>query len=134
MPVPTTGDFRVGISDEDKESLQQQLDDAGSNATKHVLESMITPMRRAIEKLAVPIGNDGSVFRDTLIDNMVDVAERMNKVNISDDPAIQAKIDDLRSLVGTYANNKDMLRDSQTVREKAVSQIDSLVSQMANLV
>jgi hypothetical protein len=97
---------------------------------------MITPMKRAIEKLSVPIGNNGSVFRDTLIDNIVDVAERMNKVNLSDDPAIQSKIDDLRSLVGQYANplGKDMLRSSQTVREKAVSQIDSLVSQMAGLV
>ena len=136
MPVPTTGDFRVGISDEDKASLQQQLDDASSNATKHVLESMITPMKRAIEKLNVPIGSDGSVFRDTLIDNMVDVAERMSKVNISNDPAIQEKINDLRSLVGSYASpiGKDNLRSSQTVREKAVSQIDSLVNQMACLV
>ena len=134
LPVPTTGDFRVGISDEDKESLQKQLDDAEVNATRHVLSNMIEPMQRAVEKLSVPIGTDGSVFRDTLIDNMVDVAERMNKVNISDDPAIQAKIDDLRSLVGTYARNKDVLRGSQTVREKAVSQIDSLVNQMANLV
>ena len=136
MPVPTTGDFRVGISDEDKASPQQQLDDAETSATTHVLNSMITPMKRAIEKLSVPIGSNGSVFRDTLIDNIVDVAERMNKVNLSDDPAIQNKIDDLRSLVGQYANpmGKDMLRSSQTVREKAVNQIDSLVSQMAGLV
>ena len=134
MPVPTTGDFRVGISDEDKASLQKQLDDAESSATTHVLTTMIEPMKKAIDKLAVPIGKDGSVFRDTLIDNMVDVAERMNRVNLSDDPAVQKQIDDLRSLVGTYANNKDMLRDSQTVREKAVSQIDSLVNQMAGLV
>ncbi len=136
MPVPTTGDFRVGISDEDKASLQQQLDDAGNNATTHVLNSMITPMKRAIEKLNVPIGSNGSVFRDTLIDNLVDVAERMNKVNLSDDPAIQNKIDDLRSLVGQYASpiGKDTLRSSQTVREKAVRQIDGLVSQMAGLV
>lgn len=136
MPVPTTGDFRVGISDEDKASLQQQLNDAESNATAHVLNSMIVPMKRAIEKLNVPIGKDGSVFRDTLIDNIVDVAERMNQVNLSDDPAIQEKINDLRSLVGQYANpmGKDMLRSSQTVREKAVNQIDALVNQMGGLV
>jgi len=134
MPVPTTGDFRVGISDEDKASLQKQLEDAEVNATKHVLNSMVEPMQRAVEKLSVPIGNDGSVFRDTLIDNMVDVAERMNRVNISDDPAVQEKINDLRSLVGTYAKNKDVLRGSQTVREKAVRQIDGLVKQMAGLV
>lgn len=134
MPVPTTGDFRVGISDEDKASLQRQLEDAESNAAKHVIESMLEPMQRAVEKLSIEIGKDGAIFRDSLIDNMVEVAERMNKVNISDDPVIQERINDLRSLVGTYARNKDVLRDSQTVREKAAQQISDLVSKMSGLV
>ena len=134
MPVPTTGDFRVGISDEDKASLQQQLDDATANATRHVLTEMIEPMRRAVSKLTVKIGDDGSIFRDSLIDNLVDVSSRMARVNISDDPVVTEKIKDLQSLIGTYANNKDMLRNNQSVREKAATQIDGLMSQMAGLV
>ena len=47
----------------------------------------------------------------SMIDNMVDVASRMAKVNVSDDPVIAERIKDLQSLVGTYANNKDMLRN-----------------------
>jgi len=76
------------------------------------------------------------VFRDTLIDNLSDVAERMSKVNVSDDPTITEQIEDLRSLVASYANpmGKDMLRSSQTVREKAVRQIEGLVNQMTGLV
>ena len=136
MPVPTTGDFRVGISDEDKASLQQQLDDAEVNANKHVINSMIEPMQRAIAKLSVPIGSDGSVFRDTLIDNIVNVAERMNKINLSDDVVIQDNINELRNLVSTYANpmGKDLLRSNQTAREKVVAKIDGLVTQMAGIV
>jgi hypothetical protein len=134
MPVPTTGDFRVGISDEDKQTLQNQLSDAEANAATHVIKEMLAPMKDAIEKLSVPIGDKGSVFRDTLIDNIVNVAERMNKVNLSDDPDVQESIDDLRSLVHTYANNKDVLRSSQSVREKAANQIEDLVSQMSTLV
>ena len=134
MPVPSTGDFRVGISDEDKATLQQQLDDATTNATRHVLSQMIEPMQRAVKKLTVPIGDDGHIFRDSLIDNMVDVAYRMAKVNVSDDPVIAERIRDLQSLVSTYANNKDVLRSSQTVREKAATQIDALCNQMAGLV
>jgi hypothetical protein len=134
MPVPTAGDFRVNISDEDKASLQQQLEDAENNAARHVIEQMLEPMQRAVEKLNVPIGTDGSIFRDSLIDNMVDVADRMARVNVSDDPVITDKIADLRSLVTTYANNKDMLRSSQNVREKAAQQISSLMGQMAGLV
>jgi hypothetical protein len=134
MPVPTTGDFRVGISEEDKATLQQQLDDATTNATKHVLVQMLEPMQRAVDKLKDKIGDDGSIFRDSLIDNLVDVSNRMAKVNISDDPVVYDRIKDLQSLIHTYANNKDMLRSSQTVREKAVSQIDSLMSKMSGLV
>ena len=134
MPVPTTGDFRVGISDEDKASLQKQLEDAETNASKHVLTQMIEPLQRAVKKLTVKIGDDGSVFRDSLIDNIVDVANRMAKINISDDPIIHERIKDLQSLAHTYANNKDVLRNSQTVREKAATQIDDLMSKMAGLV
>jgi hypothetical protein len=65
---------------------------------------------------------------------MVEVADRMGRINISDDPVIADRIRDLRSLVGTYANNKDVLRNSQSVRSKAATQIDTLVGQMAGLV
>ena len=82
----------------------------------------------------MPIGDDGSVFRDSLIHNMVDVADRMGRVNVSDDPVIHERIQDLRSLVGVYANNKDVLRNSQSVREKAATQITDLMGQMQGLV
>jgi len=136
IPVPTTGDFRVGISDDDKASLQKQLDDASVNANKHVIKSMLEPMERAIAKLSVPIGNDGSVFRDTLVDNLVEVTERMNKINLSDDATIQGSIDNLRDLISNYASEKgkDLLRSSQTSREKAVTDIDALCKQMSGLV
>ena len=136
IPVPKVNDFdpRLGLSDADKASLQQQLDDASTNATRHVLTQMIVPMQRAVEKLRVNIGDDGSIFRDSLIDNMVDVADRMNRVNLSDDPKITDAIRDLQSLVGTYANNKDMLRSTPSIREKAVTQIDDLMSKMQGLV
>ena len=136
MPVPTADGFdpRLGISDEDKATVQKQLDDACANASAHVLNEMIEPMRRAVGKLTVKIGEDGSVFRDSMIDNMVDVASRMAKVNVSDDPAIAERIKDLQSLVGTYANNKDMLRNVPSVREKAATQIDDLMSKMQGLV
>ena len=134
MPVPTAGDFRVNISDEDKASLQQQLEDAEDAAAKHVITEMMEPMQRAVEKLKVPIGQDGSIFRDSLIDNIVDVATRMDRANVSDDPAITDKIAELKSLATTYAKNKDMLRSTPSVRQKAATQINDLVSKMAGLV
>lgn len=134
MPVPTTGDFRVEISDEDKASLLSRLQDAGRNAERHVINKMLEPMIAAAEKLAVPIGNDGSIFRDSLVENLVDVADRMARVNLSDDPVIQKQIADLKSIVGQYADNIDVLRNSQHVRDVASKQISDLIGQMKGIV
>ena len=136
MPIPDSSQFdpRFGLSDDDIASLERQLDDVEANVGTHIIKSMLEPMTAAVKKLSVPIGDNGSIFRDTLIDNMVDVADRMARVNVSDDPVVHEKIKDLRSLVGTYANNKDVLRNSQTVREKAAAQIDALCGQMQGLV
>jgi len=134
MPVPTTGDFRVEISDEDKASLLSRLQDAGRNAERHVINKMLEPMIAAAEKLAVPIGTDGSIFRDSLVENLVDVADRMARVNLSDDPVIQKQIADLKSIVGQYADNIDVLRNSQHVRDVASKQISDLIGQMKGIV
>jgi len=136
MPVPTADGFdpRLGISDEDKASLQKQLEDAEDAAAKHVITEMIAPMKSAVEKLNVPIGADGAIFRDSLIDNIVEVADRMGRVNLSDDPSITDKIAELKSLATTYANNKDVLRSMPDVRKKAATQISDLMTQMAGLV
>ena len=136
MPVPTADGFdpRLGMSAADQASVQDRVNDAEANGAKYVINQMLDPMSNAVEKLRVNIGDKGSFFRDSLIDNMVKVADRMGRINISDDPVVTERIKDLRSLVGTYANNKDVLRNSQSVRSKAATQIDNLVGQMAGLV
>ena len=136
MPVPTADGFdpRLGMSDADQASVQDRVNDAEANGAKYVINQMLEPMSDAVKKLQVNIGDTGSIFRDSLIDNMVEVADRMGRINISDDPVVADRIRDLRSLVGTYANNKDVLRNSQSVRSKAATQIDNLVGQMAGLV
>ena len=136
MPIPDSSQFdpRFGMSDDDIASLERQLDDVETAANRHVITQMIEPMTAAVAKLKTAIGDKGSIFRDSLIDNMVDVADRMARVNLSDDPVIHERIKDLQSLVGTYANNKDVLRSNQSVREKAAAQIDALCGQMQGLV
>ena len=132
-PVPDSGDFRVAISESDKDSLQSQLDDAEANAARHVITQMMEPMARAVEKLAIPIGTDKSVFRDSLVDNMLETCERMASINLSDDPVLEDRIDEMRSLVGAYAGNKDVLRNSGAVRAKAVDQISDLMEKMKGM-
>lgn len=133
-PVPTVGDFRVGISEEDRASLEKDIHDAEQNAARHVIESLLEPMNAAVKRLTEYKGDKGQRFHDSTILNMLEVADRMALVNISDDPIIADKINALRSLVSTYANNVDVLKQSATVRATAQKQINDLMQDMAGLV
>ena len=131
-PIAQTSsiDPRWGVDPADVEEYNQRLRDANTNSGKHVVSNLIAPQEAAIAKLSVPIGDDNSTFRETLISNMVGVADRMSRANVCDDPAIAQQITDLSSLAGKLDANHDILRNSQTARTQAVTDISSLVNQM----
>ena len=130
MPVPETSDFRVAISDEDKESLNSAIREAEAGVSKYLLTEMLEPVKRAIEKLAVPIGADGSIFRNSLISNMSEVAQRARKLNVNHDPAITALCDEITAAIGGYAANSDRLREDVDARAAAKAKLDAISAKM----
>ncbi len=129
-PVPTVGDFRVEISDEDKQSLKDYMERAKADAAGHVISQMVEPVRKAIDKLSIPIGEKGAIFRNSLLDNLGEVAKRMKAVNVSDDPALNSRIAELGALAADYKANQDSLRDVQSQRDKAVGRLEALESDL----
>jgi hypothetical protein len=134
-PVPKPNDFdpRHPVTEEDIASLQRQLDEAATQGGKHVIKQMLDPMEKAVANLSTPVA-DVKKFYSSIITNMVDVADRMRRANISDDVEIAKRISDLTSLSTKYAANPDILRNSQTARDAAVADISSLMGKMKGLV
>lgn len=134
-PVPKPNDFdpRHPVTEEDIASLQRQLDEAATQGGKHVIKQMLDPMEKAVANLSTPV-EDVTKFYSSIITNMVDVADRMRRANISDDVEIAKRISDLTSLSTKYAANTDILRNSQTARDAAVADISSLMGKMKGLV
>ena len=136
MPIPKVDDFdpRFGMSDAEKSSLQRQLDDVQASASTHVIQQMIKPLAEAVKKLSIPIGKDGSVFRDSLIDNMVEVSTRMDRVCLSDDPLIRQQITELNRLACGLASSKEIIRHSPNARTQAKNDIEVLMKRMQGIV
>jgi hypothetical protein len=133
MPMPNVSDFRVAISDDDKQSLARAVEDAKANATKHLISEMLEPLTKAAKKLAIPSGEDGSVFRDSLITNISDVLERAKKLNFLNDPTVNQLIDDIDRSVGRYSVAPDILRENTAARSQAHAQMSDIISKMAGL-
>ena len=131
MPLPDGDDFRIGMEAEDIKRLEDAVIDAEKKSTEYVLAQLMEPLRAAADKLKVDIGEKGSIFRDSLTANIVEVAERMESVNLSQDPEIAKAIKFVKDL-GSYSDDrKDDLRNNPNTRKNAAKKIDETVDKLA---
>lgn len=129
-PVPASTDFRIDMDEEDKQQLDAAVKAVEENASEYLLKEILKPVRAMAEKLAVPIGADGAVFRDTLVTNLNDVIERGRTLNINNDPRIEEVLKDIEYAAKSITPNS--LRESPIVRsttQKAMAEVDKKISQ-----
>lgn len=131
FPIPSTADFRVDVTDEDKAEMEAAIHEAEANVGKHLMKEMLGPVQAFVAKLSVPIGADGSIFRDSLVENVAELVGRLPRLNINADPVIDRMLGDIRTVLDTYGQNPDALRESPIMREAARDKMAQIQSDMA---
>lgn len=128
-PISDSADFRVDVGEEMKQALDKELQNVEAQATEHVVKMLMDPIKAMAEKLSVPKGEAGSVFRDTLVTNLKDAASRALKLNINDNENIEKTCHQVLSVLdGLDAQD---LRDSDGVRASVASDMRQIQSKLA---
>lgn len=118
MPVPETNDFRVDLSQENvdaiKAHIESQVKDRFYTATLSVYERITDQLKKMHERLK----DKDNVFRDSLFTNLGDLIKLLPRLNISEDPRIDALCEDMKSLlVDPEDVRKDVALRSQKANE-----------------
>lgn len=128
-PISDSSDFRVDVGEEMKQALDKELQDVEAQATEHVVKMLMDPIKAMAEKLSVPKGEEGSVFRDTLVTNLKDAASRALKLNINDNENIEKTCHQVLAVLdGLDAQD---LRDSDGVRASVASDMRQIQNKLA---
>jgi hypothetical protein len=126
MPVPDTGDFRVeGLGKESSEEIRKNIEDS-------IKEGLAESMKVTYQELAKYISNmiekldDGpksrknskghQTFRDSLVDNIKNLVERLPKLNINDDPELYKLGQDIAEKLCKF--DAEELRDDKKLRKE----------------
>lgn len=128
MPVPSSEDFRVDISEEDKADLDAAVKEVEEQATVEVLTQLLKPIKAMADKLAVPIGQEGSVFRETLVNNITDVCRRAKNLNINNDKRIDEIIAEAEAALRGV--DSQTLRECEIVRSATAKTMDELADKL----
>lgn len=129
-PISTANDFRYQVDDHVKARLEQKLELVAVKAKADIFARMLPHMRKFVEKLAVPIGDKGAVFRDSLVENLNELTTELPKLNFDGDPNIDAAIKEIKVLVTPFVFNPDALREQPAARSAAKQKMEELVKKM----
>ncbi|MEM9899371.1 MAG: hypothetical protein AAF742_08345 [Pseudomonadota bacterium] len=138
-PVPKGEDFRVTLSEGAvkliRADIEARLESASADAMKDLWNRVHLVLTNMRDKLrAYQPGSEGmrtqGVFRDTLIGNMEQLIELLPKLNLLNDPQLEAiRVRMAEELSGLEANT---LREDHVLRREASDTADSILKTMAD--
>lgn len=129
-PLPDKGHFLFDISEEDKAALDAQMQDVIKAARADLYARIEDPLRHLVDKLKIPAGQPGSVFRDSAVENVID-AVKLARTLAMDDEHIIKICDEVAEVITTgHAKNPQVLRDSPIVREDTAAKLKAVADKM----
>lgn len=138
LPVPDGGHFADTVASllgTDVQAVDQRVRDAALEAERELLRRMLEPVVSIAQKLAeMPkSGKDGKtkadiIFRDSLVENLREIADLGPKLNISGDPEIDKFCAEIKALASV---KPDTLRADKAVRADIQKKADDLAERLA---
>lgn len=132
-PVPEIHDFRVDASEEMRKELEQHYakayEDRLANVTKDLWERLHGCLKHLTDRLSDAEDGERKIFRDSLVSNAVELCGLLTKLNITNDPKLEAA---RKALEGAVCNldPKD-LRKSNDARKEIKTQVDEILQKFA---
>jgi hypothetical protein len=130
FPVPTAGDFRIDINEEAKAEIMANCNSAYqdrlNNAMREAWSRLHDCLSRMSERLTDNADGSRKIFRDSLVENGVELVTMLKHLNITQDPKLELARRELQVAIG--AHDLDSLRDNSNAREAVKLRVDSILS------
>lgn len=139
-PIPAGEDFRLNMDENDlakikaevEVSVNAQLHEAMGAARLRIVATIQEFVDR-IKDYEVVLDVDGprtkGVFRDSVMQNLLRLADVLPALNLTNDPVITDTVNAIRSQLTVH--NPDTLRDDDAVRRQVVAQAKTLINNLA---
>jgi hypothetical protein len=130
LPVPMAGDFRIDIGEEAKAELvkncERAYNDRLNNAMKDAWGRLHECLMRMSERLADNEKGEKKIFRDSLVENAVELVDLLKHFNLTGDTNMELARNELA--IAIMNHDADDLRESFVARESVKKKVDDILS------
>ena len=133
MPVPDKQDWRIDVGDEARRQLEEDISQRVAQTEATAMTEAWRRIHEVVSRAHERLSNPDAIFRDSLVDNAIELCGVLPGLNIADDPALEASRQQLERLLAPYVGNKNPLRDNPQLRSEAASELTAIMDKMAGL-
>jgi hypothetical protein len=130
LPVPESGDFRINCEARVKADLQEQYDkmfqDKLQEAMRDPWDRLHGMLIRMSERLTDDEGGERKIFRDSLLENAVELCDLLTRLNVTKDPELEKARRMLEQAV-TLTDIKD-LRADESSRIELKASVEEIIN------
>ena len=135
VPLPTSGDFRVDMSNEQEKALREDYDKHYNSmfgkAIDNMMQKLVVYLKNVSERLDYSNDEDKKVFRDTLTTNVTGMLEDLLVPMSNQDARLQALT---RQLSDTFQGiSPDALREDDRLRQNTKQSVDDAINSIKSL-
>ena len=127
LPVPESGDFRVDVGDALKAELSDQYSSFYENKLSEAMNDIWSRLHETLTHMSNKLaGQEKQIFRDSLVDNAVELCDLLRRLNVTNDPKLENARKQLEgAMVGVTANE---LRNDDSLRLDTKAKVDQILN------
>lgn len=138
-PVPTAGDFRAAVGDDDAAAIRADIEARAAEALDQAMRDTWSRIAKSVghmvERLnAYQPGTDSKraegVFRDTLVENIRELVDVLPSLNITGDPSLTEIVERMKR--DLCANDADELRDNVSSRKNTAEAAAAILADVSD--
>ncbi len=112
-PVPDGDDFRVSVAESAQEELRDNVREMVRVRQSSAVAATYSRIKDVVSKIEERLSVPDAIFKDSLINNAIELCQVLDGLNITDDPAITDVCQDIRTYL---LMPPSVLRNSPTTR------------------
>ncbi len=128
-PVPSADDFRVALQDRDAQRIRKQLEDRVNERVIIATKDLYVRLNSVVEKFADKLETKDAIFRESLVENVVELVNLLPKLNIGNDPKLEKLRKEVQKKI--CALEPETIRDDDKVRTKAADDAKAILDKMS---
>lgn len=134
-PIADPSNFIVQIGDQAAEEMKRQYNEVLSSRmegiSNYIYEKLREPLTNLVKRIDYEADDAPTGFRNTIVDNVMQIVELMGTCNFNDDPKIDRLKRELRNALKGVT--PDALREDSGLRRHTKQEVQKIIDQLPSL-